>query len=118
MSLSSVSCERKIDMITMRINGCTLEEIGRKYDISKQRVQQIIGNLQGYRSTVDRVVYPNIRKWMLINGTSIAALARYIPNIKYDAIYRALIGETDPSFEMVSEILNLTGMTFEDAFRK
>ena len=33
---------READMINMRINDCTLEEIGEKYDLSRERVRQIL----------------------------------------------------------------------------
>lgn len=37
---------READMINMRINDCTLEEIGEKYDLSRERVRQILNKVK------------------------------------------------------------------------
>lgn len=58
--------DRLLEMIKMRLDGCTYQEIGDKYGITRQCVQQSIANFTGKerivrQSSLDRCIYPNIK---------------------------------------------------------
>ena len=49
--------EQKIEMFTMRIDGMTLEEIGERFGLTRERVRQILTRTAtGQRSRVSNMV--------------------------------------------------------------
>ena len=57
--------EEKIDAFTMRLDGYTLQEIGDKYGLTKERIRQILEkSCKNERNTMKNYVYPNLADWM------------------------------------------------------
>lgn len=104
----------------------TQSEMANEYKISPQRVTQIIGAIEAQktmpRASSRRVVYPAIRKWMDEN---------HITQVKFNELVndgaggsfdtplrRFLLGGDRVSIELIKKILEVMGMTFEEAFER
>ena len=63
--------EEKIDAFTMRLNGYTLQEIGDKYGLTRERIRQMFASITT-ESRISRknYIYPNISDWMIDNNVS------------------------------------------------
>ena len=114
------------EMLQMRMEGATYQEIADKCGISRQRVHQKIGKRQISRFkeiSQERCVYVGLRNWMNTNKICIAELTRRI------------YGQNDPDSNcrtrgrlasncdlipkrFIDKILKITGLTYEEAFRK
>lgn len=109
--------EEKLDMFSMRLDGYSLQEIGDKYGVTRERVRQIFeAASKCSTSSTRRCIYPNIAKWMTDNGYSqkdIAKMAGY----SQSHISSILTGRTRPSFGFIKAITVASGMTFEVAFQ-
>ena len=123
-----INDDEKIKMFEMRVRGCTLQEIGNKYGITKERVRQI---LQSYisRSTSmvrgrEGIIYPNISTWLRDNDVSLEEFKKALEteqNLKYKSATRIshiLKGKGEFTMAEIRAILKVTGMTFEKAFQK
>lgn len=110
--------EEKIDAFTMRLDGYTLEEIGEKYGVTRERIRQIFGNVVN-ESGISRknYIYPNIADWMIENGITQTKLCKKL-GITQNAVSQYLTGKHSPTFEFINLILELTKMPYEVAFSK
>lgn len=117
------SKDRSLEMIKMRLEGCTYQEIAYKYGVTRQCVQQYIANFTGKERTVrksslDRCIYPNIRKWMLDNNISMTNVAKIcgLSTKRTCIIGMKLRGERDFKISEIKSILKESGKTFEYMF--
>lgn len=62
-------------------------------------------------------VFPNISRWMADNNATAKTLADEF-GYHRTSISAYLAGTRDPSYIFILSILKLTGMTFEEAFRR
>lgn len=62
-------------------------------------------------------VFPAIEKWMRDNRMNQEDLGRKI-GYTHQAISKIMSGKMPPSFDFVIAFLRLSGMTFEEAFRR
>lgn len=115
--------DRLLEMIKMRLGGCTYQEIADKYGITRQCVQQSIANFAGKERTVrqsslDRCIYPNIRKWMLDNDISMIKLSKIcgLTDAHIGTVRTKLNGEREFKISEIKEILKESGKTFEYMF--
>lgn len=115
--------DRLLEMIKMRLDGCSYQEIGNKYGITKQCVQQSIANFTGKERTIrcsplDKCIYPNIRKWMLDNNISMIKLSKIcgLAETHIGAVRTKLNGEREFKISEIKAILKESGKTFEYMF--
>lgn len=121
-----ISDKDKIQMFAMKVDGHSLEEIGKEYGITRERVHQVLSSIISHRPAVkrgvDRIIYPNIAKWMRENDVTISDL---VVKLGYKFSYAAvaklssqLNGSAKLGFRMdeIRKILDVTGMKFEEAF--
>lgn len=116
--------EQKIEMFSMRLDGCTLQEIGNKFGISRERVRKILESTVQKESQMkkarEKVIYPNIAKWMGKNQISMGDFAGLIGLAESPGnqlrLSRKLQGGIGLRIVDIKKILNVTGMTFEEAF--
>ncbi len=115
--------DRLLEMIKMRLDGCTYQEIGDKYGVTKQCVQQSIANFAGKERTVrqsslDRCIYPNIRAWMIDDNISMIKLSKIcgLAETHIGAVRTKLYGERDFKISEIKAILKESGKTFEYMF--
>lgn len=108
----------KIAMFKMRLEGATYEEIAKEFGVTKQRIQQIMFRTLGerHRKSNDKIVYPNIRKWLEEKELTIKKFAQS-NGLNYGTILGALQHD-EMSTKTANQILKATGLTYEEAFRK
>ena len=115
--------DRLLEMIKMRLDGCTYQEIAERYGGTRQCVQQSISSFMGKersvrKSSLDRCVYPNIKAWMLDNNISITSVGKIcgLSAKRTDVIGMKLRGERDFKISEIKAILKESGKTFEYMF--
>ena len=109
-------------MFKMRVDGMTLEEIGKEFGVTRQRVQQLLE-----ANTKDpalrkvhgcECIYPALLDWMVTNCVSAYKLRKECGFGKtIDSFYARLRGVRPFDIDEIRKILDYTGMTFEEAFR-
>lgn len=118
--------DRTKEIISLREQGMTYEKIGERFGISRQRAYKIIyeyyynSGVQNIEKRVDGVIYPNIKKWMIENKVPICDFVKMIDKQKnYSVLIRSFLTDkrTRVNCEIIKSILQITGMTFEEAFR-
>lgn len=112
--------EKKKQILIMRDNGMTYNEIGRRLGVSRQRVHQIATGRKSKpavkgtsREAVKRIPYVGLREWMLANNVTMTELARWcgLRGI-------ALNGNKKLRMATAEKILKVTGLEFEECFRR
>lgn len=105
--------ERFMDMVSMRFDGHTLQEIGNKYGVSKQYVQQSFSSvLAPKKSTIENCIYPNLKKWCIKNGYTAKKLSEMI-GVNQSTISIFLRGIRIPNIKTLLKISEITGLTVE-----
>ena len=109
------------EIIQMRVDGFTLQEIADKYGVSEQCISHKLLSIAKRDNTRpkwfdERVIYPNIAKYMINNRISRHALAKEIGLSNLQCLTRRLYGELDFSMSEIKKLLEITGQTFEYLF--
>lgn len=109
-----------IVMFQMRVNGKTLEEIGKEFGVTRERVRQLLdaharGISRGHNRC--KTVFPGLRDWMFDNCCS-GYKMRHETNlgITLPSFYSKMQGERPFKIDEIRKILAYTGLTFEEAF--
>lgn len=105
--------EQKVEAYSMLLDGHTMQEVGEKFGVSRQRIQMLfpaVGRCGGRN-----YVYPNITKWMIENRMSGAELAKLV-GVSASQVSSWFRGLHDPRKCFIDRILAVTGMTYEEAF--
>lgn len=110
--------EEKIDAFTMRLDGYTLEEIGEKYDVTKEGIRQMFARVAA-ESGISRknYIYPNIADWMVRNNVTQSLFFKELGCCQA-TISNYLTGKNNPSFEFINKVLEITKMPYEVAFSR
>lgn len=114
--------EQKIEAFSMLMDGKTYSEVGEHFGVTKQRIHQLFPMQRNNKPVCKkekplRYIYPNIEKWMRENKVSLAELSLKI-GCSSNTICRNLLGYNEPGKRLIDEIIKLTGMTYEEAFKK
>ena len=119
--------EELMDMVKMRLDGCTLAKIGEKYGMTVSGVSQAIksissrnphGRGHGQTRVYDRIIYPNIRARMKERGWSINTLANKT-GVSRNCLYKMVYGDTRrPQIASKIVIAQALDMSVDEAFRK
>lgn len=111
------------EMLCMRNGGKNYSEIAQHFNISKQRVYQLIGNSNPsfFRHIQPTgCIYKGVRKWMNDNKVSVTEMTRRIYGnynpCSYSAVRNRLCGLLDMNKKHIDKILQITGLTYEVAF--
>lgn len=119
------SKERLMDMVKMRLDGYTLNEIAEKHNVSKQCIQQHLSILTGNqkprpKGVDERIIYPNLAKWIAEERIARYELSHMLGlsmnNTVTTTINKRLYGEVDFSMKEIKKLLEITGQTFEYLF--
>lgn len=105
---------------TMRKNGDSLQKIADSLGISRQWIWVIIhrdGNVPYQQKLLNRVIFPAIRNYLYKNRISISQFS-VLCNVSYKTIYRGITGQADMPKRTIDQILRITGMTYEEAFKE
>lgn len=110
--------EDTITMFKMRIDGYSMEEIGKHFGVCRERVRQILDAVvKSDCRGMAKCIYKGLREWMLTTGTSGYKIRRDIG--KWNSVtllYKRLAGEKQFDLAEIKAILAYTGLTFEEAF--
>lgn len=112
-----ISRQQKIEMFAMRLDGYTLQKIAKKFGVTRMCVRQILypdPNIP-YQESVERIIYPGLRDYMLSNGYSIKRLA-IRAGLDYSALLKSLLGKSNMRQKTADKITEATGLTLEQLF--
>lgn len=117
--------EELLDVVKMRLDGCTFADIGKKYGITRQAVEQSIKSICGVKRSRRRkvsphiymdIIYPNIRDKMIELELGYSGLADKTGE-STGVIRNVLIGYVrKPSLYLAKEIASALDMNVEEAF--
>lgn len=117
------SDEKKASLRESIVNGATLQELADAHGVSKQRMAQIVGAVRPMREwNKTYSIFPAIDSWMKYNRVTYAQLSKrlgYAPNAsaRY-GVAKRLMGERMMYKDFIDALLQVTGLTYEEAFRK
>lgn len=109
--------EQKIEIYSMLLDGATYTECASKFGVSRQYVHQLFPQMRGcsVERRIEKYKYKNLAKWIYGNGYNLstfsAAINTYAPHFN-----NMMLGHHDPSKKVIDKILDVTGMTYEEAF--
>ena len=116
-----------LDVVKMRLDGCTLVEIGDKYGMPVsgilREIKSIIGrdpieHRGGLARVYNQIIYPNIRARMEVREWTIVRLSEK-SCVKYATLCKILYGDTQcPRIKSKTKIAKALGMSVDEAFRK
>lgn len=117
MAKQKLSTSDKIEAFSMRLNGSSLQEIADKFGVSRQCIFQIVPTGTSYRlsNNYESCIYPNIRRFLIENRYSYHRFADLCA-VSLTCMHNALIGRVSPHKSTIDKILEVTGMTYEEAF--
>lgn len=107
-------------MYEMRLNGCTFTEIGKKFNVSRQRVEQILREKprKKSQSNAEKCIYKGLAAYISSDGMTLWRLAELIglsPRSTV-AICNKITGKRKFNITEIKKILELTGLSFEECF--
>ena len=111
--------KEKADAYFMRLNGMSLREIADKFGVTYQCIAQILpATSPAFRhpTNADKCIYPAIREYMQKNRMTYNRLAA-LCGITPMTIYRSLNKEVNPTKKTIDRVLEVTQMTYEEAFK-
>lgn len=111
--------EEKIQAFAMRLDGATYQEIGNKFGVSRQRIEQVINKkLQkpSKRFIGKGFLYPNLIKWMIENEMSIHDLTETLGLNRSATLTLKLKGKSEFKKREIDIILAKTNMKYEECF--
>lgn len=108
--------EQKAQAYLMLLNGATLKEAAETFGVSRQRMQQLFPKVFP-RGPRIKCIYPNIKRWIYENCGTQQKFAEMI-GVCQKTAYDYLTGRRSPHKEIIDKILEVTGMTYEEAFKQ
>ena len=126
MSRKTLTNDQILQACKKRLEGSSWEEIGTSFGVHGSYARDCIANALRFKERdsicaeqIDAIKYIGIRKFIKTHFSSIRAFISAIGYIdQYAKIATALKTGRSMDFEVVKRILDVTGMTFDEAFRK
>ncbi len=111
--------EQKIEAFTMRMDGATYQEIGDKFGVTKQRIEQILHPQGIKRAKIShQCIYSGLSQYMERLNLTYGQLADIFEVNSIPAIRKKILGISQFKINEIERILEKTGMTFEECFKK
>ena len=113
--------EQKLEMFSMRLDGATFQEIGDKFGLTRQRVEQILkfGETRSHRSKVsEKCIYKGLSDYIDKENITLNELTKMI-GMKCkttELANKRITGVRQFKINEIRKILERTGMTFEECF--
>ena len=102
-----------ITAFTMKVDGCSYAEIGEKYGVSRQRIEQLLKSSLGTDRHIFKYThYKNLIQWLNYNGMSPTNFARCI-HIAPELLRKQLRTGAPFTQKQIIAICKYTGLTFE-----
>lgn len=112
--MNVLSKEQKHEIVEQYHEGRTLRAIAADYGVTYQRIQQIVTeNPHAKKRAV--CVYPGLRKWVADNDYTVREVSE-LTGINQRTLYSYFVGSMHPPVLVIQRILEVTGMSFEEAF--
>ena len=108
--------EQKAEAYLMILNGATIREASEKYGVSYQRIQQMFPGVNR-RGRNFKCIYPNIGRWIVESRITQPVFGEMV-DVSTNTIHHYLSGEREPNKKTIDKILEVTGMTYEEAFKQ
>ena len=108
--------EQRAEAYLMLLNGATIREASEKYGVSYQRIQQMFPGVSR-RGRKYKCIYPNIGSWINLNCATLHKFAELI-GVSHESVHNYLAVERLPNKKLIDKILEVTGMTYEEAFKR
>lgn len=108
-------------------SGMTLLQIAEKEGLTKQRVHQIVkkdyGITEFQLNKINMVLFPAIRDWMIGYKITIKEFCDNVSKISHNevsanSVEKFLTNGSKTSVCLIQDILKVTGMSFEEAFKE
>lgn len=124
-----MKADRNKEIIELRRSGMAQTKIGKMYGISRQRVDQICKGTKpitkhdpchsGKTARALRLecVFPNIRRFMIDNKLVESTFGELL-GLSQNTVSTWLTGKAAPRKDTIDKILEITNMTYEEAFRR
>lgn len=114
-----MTIEQKVEAYRMRLEGATLQSIADEMGVTKECIRRNLPPIEGKSWTADavlsRCVYPGIAKWLYENRCTYAKLGELIM-VPQATMSRWMNGVSKPTKSNIDKILEVTGLTYEQAF--
>lgn len=109
----------KAEAYFMRLEGKSFQEIANQFGVSRQNIHRILNGVceRTPRRSLDTVVFPEIRNYMSENRLSFNSFSNLL-GISVGAVINGLCGKNDITKNFIDRVLDTTGMTYEQAFKK
>lgn len=116
--------EQILKIVQMRLDGYTMQQIADEYGVTKQCIQQKISSITknytprqgGVRKIDEKIIYPNLAKWIFDNGYSVGSFAKRLGMSCSNNLLIKLHGERSINMAEIRRMLEFTGRTFEYLF--
>ena len=108
-------------------SGMTLTEIAEKEGLTKQRVHQIVrkdyGITEFQLNKINMVLFPAIRDWMIGYKITLKEFCETVSNTSHNevsekSVEKFLVNGSKTNVNLIQDILKVTGMSFEEAFKE
>ena len=115
-----MSKEKIMEMFALRLEGLSLEEIAKRFGVSREWVRQCLyGYCKGRRGRPFKCVYIGLKHWIIRSEISMPHLFEKTSAFKnISVLRRCLAGEQRLTMEQIKDLMDVTGMTFEEAFER
>jgi uncharacterized protein YjcR len=115
--------EQKVEAFTMKLDGASYQKIADKFGVSKQCIQQILigGSRRNELKKWKReFIYPNLYTYMIDHEIRTLKDFKDHLGLKIIPAYlgKRLKGMAEFKIDEIQKIIEITGMTFEEAFFK
>lgn len=115
-----MTIDEKVEAYRMRLNGASLQECADRFGVSRERIRQIIPGV-GERSIRQEAykscIYPNISNFMYENQYNYHSISK-MTGFAQVTVSDYLTGKKDMRKRFIDKILDITDMTYEEAFKK
>lgn len=110
--------QRKAEMQYMKEHGFTLQQIGDKYGLSRERVRQIINDIHKKKILcgVKKICYPNAKRWAMDNGYSTLRKLSADMDMCETLVSAILVKGALPTKRSVRKITAFMGMSADEIF--
>ena len=109
--------DEKLNVVRMRLEGSTLQEIADEYGCSKQNIDRLLYSIYSIHGNKvsKNIAFPELKEWMIEHNCTVSKMARNT-GINYQTLYTSLVGRNKPSIKTINAVLDYTGLTFQQAF--
>jgi transposase len=107
-------------VIKCRKNGMTYDEIAAKFNVSRQCVHQTVQAYEKFKVKESACVYDGLRQWMNERHMRVSQFCKMDEfNGKNACSLRGYLrGDSDMPMSVIDTILEITNLTYEEAFRR